>query len=634
MICLVVGTGILYTPFLLRAEQVPKAPRTVIHPHKDGGFVAEWLVLGPFPNAKDDSAGLAYDFLRAMGGEEKAIIKNYSAIRVKGVEGKRKFIRVKKVIADSGGIVSLDSFFTDTSGETIYAFCMVEAFIPCSVRCYWGVDGGAKLWLNGLLKKNKWDCCDTCLPVSKYVDAFFNQGYNSVLIKFTDKKPHQRFTFAVWDLRDSLIPFQKRITSLHCDLDTFEVNSAEDSITTTIRFNVPVPAHFFTGEIKLYKDAMDAAARRNVMSYSVPVNKPFAVSIPDSFQRVLAISAQAKPDKERSLVTTRYVWRGNFGKTKDSLREIFKKLDPGQNRDAPVNPFVKLFVAGIYNWGADWFTISDSLSIDEQVRQLGYVQTSAEIVNSILDGKELAGGKVYPLYLPDVGREAVGDSAEYEASRWLNYKYPERYKLPHSISNASEYRFWLFLPKSIAKQRKRIPLILALSGADIRGYDINAIKKFGPGGYAQEVTDFPFAVITPLCRYNTLWEPHILKRLLDTFLASGRFKKRKIFITGTGMGAFTAWHLASTFPEYITAIVPINGGGEEEKACTLTNVSIWAFHGAKNRIVPLEITQEMVNAVKECGGKKIKFSIYPEDDHSMYQKVFSDPSIYQWLKRQ
>ncbi len=625
-----------------------KAPKTVIHPHKDGGTVKEWLVLGPFrkigepDSIKNDSLvtspgkaeSFNHDFLRSMGGEQKAEVKNYSAIRIKNREGDRTFIKAKRIVADSSGIVSLDSFFTRQDDETMYAFCMVEAFIPCSVRCYWGVDGKAKVWINGIQKKNIWEYGDTCQPLSKYVDAEFIQGYNTVLLKFSDVKKCHRFTFDVWDLRDSLIPFQNRIHALHCEPDAFEIRTGENSFSAELCFNIPVPPHFFTGSVAISIDALRPDAVKKVTSVSAPVGRKFTITIPESLQGVVCVESEAKPGNERTFRSTRFLWRGDFSTEKDSLHLRYTNLQQEVQEYSPENKFLRTVMGGAFQWGVDWFTICDSLSNDEKVRQLGYIRENEELVTSLLAGNNVSGAIAYPLYLPAVHQDSGTDAVTYEASQWLNYKYPELYALPREVPGATEYRFWLYMPESAAKKRKRMPLILALADADGRGYDIDKLKRFGPGGYAGNISDFPFAVVTPQCRYTTLWDPLALKSLLDTLIASGRFNRRKVFITGTGMGAFTAWHLVCTFPEYFAGILPINGGGEDEKACTITSVSVWAFHGGKNKLVPLEITQDMVTAVKECGGNKIEFSIYAEDGQTMHSKVYDDPRIYRWFKKQ
>ncbi len=46
----------------------------------------------------------------------------------------------------------------------------------------------------------------------------------------------------------------------------------------------------------------------------------------------------------------------------------------------------------------------------------------------------------------------------------------------------------------------------------------------------------------------------------------------------------------------------------------LKEMPIWVFHGAKDSVVPLTQSEEMVEAVKEAGGQA-KLTVYPDANH-------------------
>lgn len=612
--------------------------KTAVNAHKDGGIVEKWLISGPLTRyTRDDSlqndslSSFNYDFLTSMGGESTAVIRTFSRIRADSA-GARKYVRPLEVSADSNGIVSLDTLFTAEEGQVAYAFCLIEAFIPCSVRCLWGIDGEAKIWVNGKRTQNEWDCIDTCLPLSKYFDTEFIQGMNSVLIKLTDKRPHSRFTFEVWDSRDSLKPFQNTIRSLILDLDGNEITDNTDSLSAKLRFNIPVPEGVFRGEIQIYQEPGKLLLRKIVSSHTVDVGIPFKLGAPGDLQGVVCVNAVSVHSKDKKVQTQRYVWKGNIKASVDSQFARFERLDQDVKQTKKDNAFINTIIQGAFQWGKDWFTTVDSLQIDEKVRQLGYVRSNGDLIESLLRGERLKGDIAYPLYIhldsSDEGAE------EYDPSTWLNYRYPDTYALPKDVKGSTEYRFWMYLPSDAEKKNKKMPLILSLHDRGDCGYTINAIKKFGPGAYAETVTKFPFAVVTPQCRYNTLWDAKTLKKLLDLLIATGRFKKNRIYVTGVGMGAFASWYLPCKYPKYFAAALPINGGGDEETICSIKRTSIWAFHGARYRIVPIERSKNLITALKECGKRNVEFSIYTEHGHDLAPVIYGDPRIYKWLKKQ
>jgi predicted peptidase len=105
------------------------------------------------------------------------------------------------------------------------------------------------------------------------------------------------------------------------------------------------------------------------------------------------------------------------------------------------------------------------------------------------------------------------------------------------------------------------------------------------------------------------------------------------------MGGYGTWKLALAHPEKFAAIVPICGGGERidvllagrERAAALRDLGVWAFHGAKDPVVPLEESERMVDAFKKTGVKEVKLTIYPEADHNSWTETYFNPALYEWL---
>lgn len=78
------------------------------------------------------------------------------------------------------------------------------------------------------------------------------------------------------------------------------------------------------------------------------------------------------------------------------------------------------------------------------------------------------------------------------------------------------------------------------------------------------------------------------------------------------------------------AIAPICGGGDPDEACNLKGFPIWAFHGARDTVVPSSESKEMVSALKACGGN-VQFTVYPEADHDSWTQTYNNPALYDWF---
>jgi predicted peptidase len=97
------------------------------------------------------------------------------------------------------------------------------------------------------------------------------------------------------------------------------------------------------------------------------------------------------------------------------------------------------------------------------------------------------------------------------------------------------------------------------------------------------------------------------------------------------MGGYGTWRLVAAYPHRFAAAVPICGGGEpQEMSASLRRVPTWAFHGARDAVVPLSESQRMVDAVRRTGGQ-IRFTVYPDAEHDSWTQTYNNNRVYDWL---
>lgn len=195
-----------------------------------------------------------------------------------------------------------------------------------------------------------------------------------------------------------------------------------------------------------------------------------------------------------------------------------------------------------------------------------------------------------------------------------------------------EMDYLLYLPKNYDKQESW-PLLLFLHGSGERGDDLGLVKKHGPPKLIAEGKDFPFIVVSPQCRQDRRWEPIELVALLDEIIKKYKVDEDRIYVTGLSMGGFGTWRLATYAPERIAAIAPICGGGEKYWVKQFAHLPVWVFHGAKDKVVPLERSQLMIDELKKNGGNP-KLTIYPEAEHDSWTESYDNPELYEWLLAQ
>ena len=212
--------------------------------------------------------------------------------------------------------------------------------------------------------------------------------------------------------------------------------------------------------------------------------------------------------------------------------------------------------------------------------------------------------------------------------------------LTYEIKRSGEIRYLLYLPKDYdAKGGKSWPLVLFLHGAGERGTNLQRVAIHGPPMLVKLGTNFPFIVVAPQCPEGERWENENLLQLLDHVMKTCQVDASRVYLTGLSMGGYGTWKLGLAHPEKFAAIVPICGGGERidvllagrERAAALKDLAVWAFHGAKDPVVPLEESERMVDAFKKAGVKEVKLTVYPEADHNSWTAAYFNPELYEWL---
>jgi predicted peptidase len=174
--------------------------------------------------------------------------------------------------------------------------------------------------------------------------------------------------------------------------------------------------------------------------------------------------------------------------------------------------------------------------------------------------------------------------------------------------------------------------MLFLHGMGERGSDLQKVKVHGPPKIVEKQEDFPFIVVSPQCPDDRLWNDDldVLINLLDEIVEKYGVDKERVYLTGLSMGGFGTWALASKYPDRFAAIAPICGGGTQLMALGLRDVPIWAFHGAKDRVVPVGASERMVERINARGGNA-KLTIYPDAGHDSWTESYDNQELYDWL---
>lgn len=191
-------------------------------------------------------------------------------------------------------------------------------------------------------------------------------------------------------------------------------------------------------------------------------------------------------------------------------------------------------------------------------------------------------------------------------------------------------RYLIHYPKNY-RAGEKYPTILFLHGAGTRGTDINVLKENSYFRITGEHENFPFITIAPHCDVDTwfdVWETLI--DLVNEIRASDFCDASHFYAMGNSMGGYGTWQMGISMPQCFAAIVPICGGGVAWNTGRLKTVPVWAFHGAKDPDVNISESIKMVDGVNKRGGNA-KFTVYPDDFHDCWLKVYASGELFDWL---
>jgi predicted peptidase len=187
---------------------------------------------------------------------------------------------------------------------------------------------------------------------------------------------------------------------------------------------------------------------------------------------------------------------------------------------------------------------------------------------------------------------------------------------------------------------KRAPLVLFLHGMGERGDDLSLLAVHGPPLRAESGAALPYWLAAPQCPLGSSWffQLDALRALLKDLVRRHPVDTSRIYLTGLSMGGFGSWHLLIENPHAFAAVLPICGGealasGLAERLPSVAHVPVWAFHGAKDDVVPPVLQQYLVEELRKAGGNA-RLTMYPDADHDSWTRTYEDPAVQEWMLAQ
>ena len=206
-----------------------------------------------------------------------------------------------------------------------------------------------------------------------------------------------------------------------------------------------------------------------------------------------------------------------------------------------------------------------------------------------------------------------------------------------ATSDGGSISYLLYLPKNYDPAKKS-QLILFLHGRGESYGPLSLVAKWGPPQFAARGDELPYVLLSPQCPGDDSWaKPTQQKRLielLDHIIQTHSIDQDSMCLTGLSMGGYGSWQMAADHPRRFASVVPVCGGGDPRDAEKLKALPIWVFHGDQDSAVPFQRSVEMVDAIKQAGGTKIRFTSLEHIGHNCWSATYATPELFQWISQQ
>ncbi len=222
------------------------------------------------------------------------------------------------------------------------------------------------------------------------------------------------------------------------------------------------------------------------------------------------------------------------------------------------------------------------------------------------------------------------------------------------------YRYRVWVPPHYTKLH-HWPVVLYLHGSSERGDDNVRQISTGLAPALERFTErYKCIVVFPQARFGQEWYGDMelqAMAALDATVRELHGDPRRLYLTGVSMGGAGTWYMARHRRKF-AAIVPVCGevirqpddpfpvdpppdiariaGAPDPYAAlaeAIGNTPVWAFHGAKDTVVPATQSRLMAAALQKAGGR-VRYTEYRNQGHEIWDLAYADRDLVHWLLAQ
>lgn len=192
---------------------------------------------------------------------------------------------------------------------------------------------------------------------------------------------------------------------------------------------------------------------------------------------------------------------------------------------------------------------------------------------------------------------------------------------------------------------KKYPMLLFLHGAGERGDD-NESQFFNCVQTIYDTMPEDCIIVVPQCPLNQQWvdvafatgtystdavpqsnELKAVVGIVKKTISDYAVDSDRVYVAGLSMGGYGTWDLIVRHNDIFAAAIAVCGGGDASKAELLKHTPLFVFHGDVDDTVPVSGSRNIVNAIKELGGKMVEYTEFTGWGHGVWNKTFQTEGL-------
>lgn len=213
-----------------------------------------------------------------------------------------------------------------------------------------------------------------------------------------------------------------------------------------------------------------------------------------------------------------------------------------------------------------------------------------------------------------------------------------------------DHRYAVYVPWNY-DPAKPTPTIVFLHGSGECGTDGQKQAVVGLGNAAMfHPQEYPFIIIFPQKpEEDQEWEAYddLVMATLSAARSEFTCDQSRTYLTGLSQGGHGTWTIGSLHPDLFAALAPVCSYGSPRRtptpgvntddatmAARVRHLPIWAFHGAKDDVVPMEGVKSLITSVKSSqqpGDPAPTLTVFPNANHNAWDDAYGNSKLGPWF---